>query len=173
MGGFVKRRVLWSLAAIAAAAIPAASAWAACYSPAEATAVHVRMLQSELMVAALACRESNPELGMIDKYNRFVQLHSDGLVSHSRVLQSHFQTRYGAQHRRQMDTFVTALANDASKRSMTEKFCDRAAGLFGEISALERRDLGRFSTARAAANGSPVATCTSDSGGLKRTAAGQ
>lgn len=169
MGGFVKRRILWSVAAIAAVALPAAGALAACYTPAEATAVHVRMLQSELMVAALACRESNPELGMIDKYNGFVQRHSDGLVSHSRVLQSHFQTRYGAQHKRQLDVFVTALANDASKRSMTEKFCDRAATLFGEISVLERPDLARFSNARAASNGAPVAACTSDSA-LKRTA---
>ncbi len=169
----MKRRILWPLVALAAAALPAAGVVAACYTPAEATAVHVKMLQSELMVAALACRESNPELGMIDQYNRFVHQHSDRLVSHSRVLQSHFQNRYGAQHRRQLDSFVTALANDASKRSMTERFCDRAAGLFSEISVLERRDLERFSNARAASNGAPVASCTSDSSAVAKRSAEQ
>jgi hypothetical protein len=158
----VKRRLLSSLAALAVAALPLSQAQGACYTAVEATAIHVRMLQSELMVAALACRESNPELAMIQQYNAFVNRHGDWLVSHSRILQAHFQKHYGAQHRGHMDKFVTALANDASKRSMTEKFCDGAAGLFREVINLDRRDLERVSTVRAGLSGAPVAQCTSD-----------
>ncbi len=171
MGGFVKRRILWSAAAIAAVVLPAAGAVAACYTPAEATAVHVRMLQSELMVAALACRDSNPELGMIDKYNGFVRRNSTGLVNQNRVLERHFDKHYGGgtPAKRRMDTLFTAIANDASKRSMTSNFCHGAASLFSEIATLEWSQVVTLSADRANGNGTPVATCTSD-GALRRTA---
>lgn len=150
-----------ALAAASLAAAPVAEAYAAsCYGPAESTAVHVRMLQSELMVAALSCRDSNPELGMVAQYNDFVRRLSDRLVSHSKVLQAHFQKAFGADGHRRLEAFVTALANDASKRSMTSAgYCQTAAVLFHDVSTLERRDLERFSAHRAAEVGMPVATC--------------
>lgn len=157
------RKLLLSVAALALAAVPAAQAAAACYTPAEATAIHIRMLQSELMVAALACRDSNPELGMISKYNAFIHRHSAGLVGQNRVLERHFEKHYGKQSKRRMDTLLTALANDASKRSMTGDFCRGAATLFGEISSLEWQQVVSLSADRA--NGSaPVATCTATTG---------
>ncbi len=127
------------------------------------------MLQSELMVAALACRDSNPELGMVAQYNDFVHRLSDRLVSHSKVLQAHFQKAFGADGRRRLEAFVTALANDASKRSMTSVgYCQSAATLFREVSGLERRDLERFSARRAGELGTPIATCAA---GERRQAA--
>src|SRR5689334_22340965 len=130
------RRVLTSLTALTFALAPLAEAGAAnCYGPAEATAVQVRMLQSELMVGALACRDSNPELGMIEQYNAFIRRLGDRLVSHSKVLQEHFHKQYGAASKQHMDTFVTALANDASTRSMTApNYCHGAAELFRNVS---------------------------------------
>ena len=161
----MKRRLLSTLAALAVAAAPLSQSWAACYTAVEATAAHVKMLQYELMVGALACRESNPELGMMQQYNAFVSRNSDWLVSHGRILQSHFEKNYGAQHKRQLDTLVTALANDASKRSMTDKYCDNAAGLFREVSSLDRRGLDILSNSRASLASTPITQCTSDSPG--------
>ena len=159
----MKRRFVSSLAALAVAAIPLSHSWAACYSAVETTAVHVKMLQYELMVGALACRESNPELGMMQQYNSFVSRNSDWLVSHGRILQSHFEKNYGAQHKRQLDTLVTALANDASKRSMTDRYCDSAATLFREVNNLDRRGLDLLSNTRAGLASTPITQCTSDS----------
>jgi len=158
----VNRRIVSSLAALAVAALPLSSAWSACYTTVEATAVHVKMLQYELMVGALACRDSNPELGMMQQYNSFVTRNSDWLVGHGRVLQSHFQKHYGAQHKRQLDTLVTALANDASKRSMTDRYCDSAATLFREVNNLDRRGLDVMSNTRANLSSTPITQCTSE-----------
>jgi len=161
----VTRRSLWSLAAIAAAALPAAGAVAACYTPPEVTAVHIRMLQSELMVAALACRDSNPELGMITQYNSFVKRHNPGLVGQNRVLERHFDRHYGGGNpaKRRMDALLTAIANDASKRSMTANFCNGAASLFGEIAKLEWPQVVTFSADRANGNGAALESCTATS----------
>ena len=169
LGDFVIRAVLSGLTAAAVLAAPLSNAFAAtCYTPAETTAVQVRMLQSELMVAALACRDSNPELGMVAQYNDFVRRLSDRLISHSKVLQAHFQKNFGTDGHRNLEAFVTALANDASKRSMTSGYCQSAAALFRDVSALERREFEHFSATRAAAVGMPIATCAAS-----RQAAGE
>lgn len=134
---------------------------ATCYTPAETSAVEVRMLQSELMVAALACRDSNPELGMVGEYNEFIHRLSPQLVRHSKVLQAHFRRAYGAASKTHLEAFETALANDASKRSMTSAgYCHSAAVLFHEVSALKRTDLERFSATHAKEVGLPVRACT-------------
>jgi hypothetical protein len=158
----VKRRILSSFAALAVAALPVSQAWSACYSPAETQAVQVRMLQSELMVAALACRDSNPELAMITKYNAFVNRHSTGLVSQTRVLERHFDRHFGPQGKRRMDTLLTAIANDASKRSMTSDFCGSASSLFGAISVMEWPQLLRLAGDRA--NGQVAEMCAATNG---------
>jgi hypothetical protein len=168
------RRLLLSLTALSLAVMPVAGAAAAsCYGPAEATAVQVRMLQTELMVAALACRDSNPELGMIAKYNDFIHRLGDRLITNSKVLQAHFQKAYGAASKKHLDAFVTALANDASTRSMTSvNYCQGAAELFQNVTILERRDLEHFSAERAVAVGAPVMSCageTSSAASVKST----
>ncbi len=139
----------------------AAASAASCYTASETTAVEVRMLQSELMVAALACRDSNPELGMIEQYNDFARLHSARLVRESKILQAHFRRAYGAAGINRFAAFETALANDASKRSMTSPgYCHDAAAVFREVSTLQRSDLEQFAESRAMELGLPVKACT-------------
>ncbi|MBM3539421.1 MAG: hypothetical protein FJX55_16535 [Alphaproteobacteria bacterium] len=162
VGEIVRRRIRSSLAALAVAALPLSQAWGACYTAVEATAVHVKMLQYDLMVGALACRDINPELGMMQQYNAFITRNSDWLVGHSRILQGHFQKHYGPQHKRHLDTLVTALANDASKRSMTDRFCDSAATLFREVSNLDRRGLDAVSNTRASLSSTSITQCTGE-----------
>ena len=134
-----------------------------CYTPAETAAVHVRMLQSELMVAALACRDSNPELGMIAGYNEFVHRLSPSLVRNSKLLQSHFKKTYGSAGEHRFEAFETALANAASKQSMASStYCENAATLFQQVSVLQPRDLEQFSSSRAANLGMALQACTTD-----------
>ena len=134
---------------------------AACYTPSEMTAVEVRMLQSELMVAALACRDSNPELGMVAQYNDFTHRLSDRLVRESKVLQAHFRRAYGAAGVSRFAAFETALANDASKRSMVSAgYCQQAATLFREAATVQHGNLDQFAAARAMELGLPVRACT-------------
>ena len=140
---------------------PAAQA-AACYDAAETSAVHVRMLQSELMVAALACRDSNPELRMIDQYNGFIRRFNPQLASHSKVLQAHFQKDFGKDYQRWLDGFITALANDASKHSMVGGYCEDASKLFVSVTGLPGTGLEKLSAERAHVNGTPIVSCTAD-----------
>lgn len=140
----------------------AGTAVAQCLKPKERTAVHIRVLQTELMVAALSCR-AVPGRDFTGQYNAFVKKHGEKLVSHSRVLQAYFTARYGNDSRRQLDAFITSLANDASQRSMTSPtFCDESAGLFHEALRVERRDLENWSATRVAAVPMTLGACGAD-----------
>jgi hypothetical protein len=151
---------------------PIAVQAADCYTPAETSAVEVRMLQSELMVAALACRDSNPELGMIAGYNDFVRRLSPTLVRQSKILQAHFKKIYGAAGIHRFEDFETSLANAASKHSMTSAgYCQNAAVLFRDVTTVQSRNLVQFSAERATEIGLPVTACKrSASAGLRLSA---
>jgi hypothetical protein len=143
-------------------AAPVAEAATRCATAQERTAMRVRVMQTELMVAALSCR-AVPGRDFTGQYNTFVQRHGERLVNHGRVLQSYFQTRYGEQARKKLDAFITALANDASRRSMNSvTFCDESVQLFQEVMTLERNGLETWSERRVAALPAPVESCGAD-----------
>ena len=124
--------------------------------------MHVRVMQTELMVAALSCR-AVPGRDFTGQYNKFINSHGERLVTHGQVLQSYFKARYGADSRRQLDAFVTALANDASRRSMNSAtFCDESVALFQEVSNLDRNGLESWSDRRAAPQSVPFETCRAE-----------
>jgi hypothetical protein len=111
---------------VIAAVTTAAPALAApqCPSLAEANAERVRILQTELMVAALKCR-ARTDLGLFEKYNTFVRTFTPELVEHGKALTSYFQRSYGSIYRQKMDTFITSLANTVSIASDKDpQFCD-------------------------------------------------
>lgn len=99
-----------------------------CAKPHEQTALSARALQTELMVAALSCR--NQAL-----YNAFIRKFRGELAEQGRSLQSFFQRQHGAQGRKNLNAFITQLANGASRRSYNERvaFCVRAAALFDQL----------------------------------------
>ena len=98
----------------------------------EVNAVNVRILQSEMMVAALTCN-------MRTRYNTVVVRYQGELVSHARVLKKMFRRDHGARAQSELDGFVTQLANDASIRSIRERqtFCTNATKMFTTILAGE------------------------------------
>jgi len=127
-----------------------------CAKPSEKVALDVRVLQSELMVAALSC-------GQQEAYNRFVQRHRTELSSSGRALKSYFHRRYGSSGKYKLNRFVTQLANQASERSMQQgrgRYCSFADRSFDELLGSRMHSLADFSGFDALYAQHEVKTCS-------------
>ncbi len=92
-------------------------------SPKEREAINFRLLQTELMVAALSCGRDDFK----SKYNTFVVRFRPALRHNGRALRAIFRRAYGHNGKRRLDKYVTRLANEASVRSMENaSFCETA-----------------------------------------------
>lgn len=137
-----------------------AEASARCLTPPEKTAFEVRMLQTELMVATLTCRGvGNRDFS--GQYATFVNRHRDGLKNHSTVFQGHFSRTYGGGGQTQLDRYVTSLANDYSRASMTGAgaFCEQQGALFEQAATVQPQDLKRFASERATGRSIGIPAC--------------
>ncbi len=117
---------------------------AACLQPVEKTAFDIRALQSQLMVVALTC-------GQQDDYNAFVTRHQSDLASAFRNVAGHFRRTAGAQHQRQLDQYITNLANGQSQVGIARGsfFCREQTPLFQQaIAASSPAQLAEISVAR-------------------------
>lgn len=112
-----------------------------------AEAASVRTLQSELMVAALAC-PGDLGISLTRNYNRFVRHYSPALLRSANTLRAHFQVIYGAKHAIYFDSFLTHLANLASLNSIREAaYCEDRAKLVEAVLTLNDSDLESFTIA--------------------------
>ena len=110
-----------------------------CLNGPEARAERIRIVQTELMVAALKCR-SRPELRLNETYDRFVRDFTPELIENARILSNYFRRGHGAEYEKQLDGFITGLANRISLISTRYPgFCDDAAGFGESLLAPERR----------------------------------
>jgi len=117
----VSNRVLAFLgiaAAVVGTPIVAQAAGAKCARPVERTALEMRVLQSELMVAALTCDYRAD-------YNNFVTRFQPVLSKQGDALRTYFRRVYGGAAVKSLDSFVTQMANSASKlsREQGRLFC--------------------------------------------------
>jgi hypothetical protein len=101
-----------------------------CLQPAEKAALDTRALQSQLMVAALSC-------GQHDAYNAFVTRYQKGLGSAYKVVTAHFRRVNGAHGQRELDNFITNMANAQSQEGIRQGsfFCRNVAPLFEQAMA--------------------------------------
>lgn len=137
------RKVVFA-AALGAAVLGASAAYAAgCDDKADRTAFHVRSLQTELMVAALTC-------GARDHYNDFAVKFKNVLVDSGRGLKRQFVSMYGSGAERQLNAYVTALANRLSQRSVAKRdsYCADAESTFAALDSMKATDLTAFSMTR-------------------------
>lgn len=127
---------------------------ASCQNDAERTAFHVRSLQTELMVAALTC-------GNRDDYNEFAIKFKKPLVEQGHHLKRGFRASYGAGAERELNAYVTALANRLSARSVTARdaFCKRAERTFQALASMPSLKLAAFSVARPAGDVDVPSSC--------------
>ena len=132
------------LAGVAAMLLAPTIASAACLQPAEKTAFDIRALQSQLMVAALAC-------GQQDDYNAFMRKFPNDLAAAFRGVAGHFRRTGGSQHQRQLDQYITNLANGQSQLSIARGsfFCREQAPLFqAAMAASNSTELAQVSVTR-------------------------
>ncbi|HLF58090.1 MAG TPA: hypothetical protein VI732_00505 [Alphaproteobacteria bacterium] len=153
-----KCRRLAQVALIATAAQLVASniaVAATCASPAEKAALDARVLQSELMVAALTCGENA-------RYNAFVQKFEPELVGFGKALRSYFARAYGKAGENELNQFVTRLANGATIRRTQftmPQYCASAVNLFNSVLSVELSGLRDFAGQAPFASDSGIESC--------------
>jgi hypothetical protein len=112
---------------------------ATCEPVADRAAIETRIYQTDLMVAALSCGEH-------ERYNSFVQRYQDPLVANGKNLQDFFHRTYAGNAKKELNAYVTQLANDASKRSIANIriFCQDTSQQFTSILAAEPAEFRNF-----------------------------
>jgi hypothetical protein len=149
-----RRLRLAGAAALAAALLGSQAAEAVCARAAELSGLQARVLQTELMVAALSCGEAT-------RYNAFVNRFRGELVVESKRMQRYFSRVHGGRAGKELNAFVTELANNSSQRSLTEaaSFCPQAAALLDDVLKIEPRQLGSFAAEQSFADAHGVDSC--------------
>jgi hypothetical protein len=105
------------------------SAQAECAKSREYQALSMRALQSELMVAAIACKQKAA-------YNSYVERFSPVLKTQGAQLQNYFARAYPQKATFQMNQFVTQMANQASRVSLDTEYhayCKQSEELFAAV----------------------------------------
>lgn len=113
-----------------------------CAAPDDEVALRVRVLQTELMVAALSCQQHDP-------YNAFVTRFQPVLAVHGKALKAYFKRVHGGGSTAVLDDFVTRLANEASLRGMRNlrTFCEESKNLFQSVLTIDATGLEAFVSA--------------------------
>lgn len=147
-----------ALAAMLALPVGALAQNKRCLSDDERASMHVRLLQTELMVGAISCRNETPEV--MDKYNAFVRTHSDRLKAESQTLQNYFIDAYGRGANSQFDKFTTAIANETSTRSMNDpNFCRKSVTLAEQAEKVQRGQICTYAQNWATAQNRKYTAC--------------
>jgi hypothetical protein len=131
-------------------------AWAEiCVEAADQEALRMRMLQTDLMVAALSCKQH-------DLYNAFVERFKPQLGEQGRSLKAFFKRAYKSNATAELDDFVTRLANESSLRGMRNlrTFCADSEALFGALAVVEAAEIGTFLAVWPDADRHGFAACT-------------
>lgn len=117
------------------------SAQAACSKSQDAKTMAVRELQSHLMVAGLSCGQSS-------EYNQFVNRFSGDLKQNGSSLTSYFSRQYGGGGKNQLNSYITRLANDASRASMGDRqgFCQEANTVFQALQGTSPGQLASYAS---------------------------
>jgi len=103
-------------------------------------AMQTRLLQTELMVAALQCRNI-PGNDFSTKYNSFVMQFGSPLTQNANVLKNHFKSQT------QLDRYMTRIANDAGQRGAKPGYCQQMQPMFDQVLALKgASELNKFSS---------------------------
>jgi hypothetical protein len=136
-----------------------------CASPTLEPALHARMLQTELMVAALYCGSSS-------QYNAFVQRYGAQLVVSGSLIKEAFEQEHGKGYKRPWDTWLTKLANNASLRSMESiaAYCGETNLIFETLNGPGVDDVREYAGLRPFADKHGLKSCPRDTQTAQRNA---
>ncbi len=128
---------------------------APCAAPVDLPPIQVRMLQTELMVAALTCNQRTD-------YNSFVNRFQPQLSAQGKYLQSFFRQKYGSGSAKALNGFVTRIANESSRRGMVERgqFCRNAESIHGAAKKIDQAGLPAFAQTLQFASLHGISPCT-------------
>ena len=127
-----------------------------CVNLTEAASLNVRLLQTELMVAALSCQQKQG-------YNTFVRQFKSTLIDHGRTLRAVFSRHYGNAAEKHINAFITRIANETSLRSsQTEDYCAQSAAFFKDVLRVVPANLPIFASAQSFSGKYSTAICTAD-----------
>lgn len=157
MGDGMRRRIArWAAIGAGLLALMANSAQSAyaCAKATDAAALRTRMLQTELMVAALSCNQK-------EDYNTFVTHYRPQLKQNGTALKRYFDRSYGRRSAQELNTFTTRLANEASKRSLSDigKFCTDAKAVFAALRTMPTVQFTAFVAERPTADAHGMDVC--------------
>ena len=141
--------------AAALALIPGMASAQSCMPAAEKASFDVRALQSQLMVVAITCE-------MQDDYNRFVTKFQPQLATAYRGVTAHFRRTGGRNGQRDLDQYITGLANGQSQVGIAQGqyFCGNQRAVFQQaLASNSADDLARLSVQREIPNIISTAPC--------------
>ena len=116
------------------------NAFANCAKDKEIEALDFRAIQSSMMVAALSCDMQN-------EYNQFMDKYKKKISQGSSAIKSYFKRIYGESSDRRLNTFMTRIANNATKESMTgapDDYCNETGAAFKELLNSKTNNLADF-----------------------------
>ncbi|MDA0780942.1 MAG: hypothetical protein PQ612_01580 [Rickettsiales bacterium] len=116
--------------------------YANCANNNEIEALDFKAIQSSMMVAALSCEKQK-------EYNKFMNKYNDKLSKGGNVIKSYFKRIYGDAYESKLSSFVTKIANIATKESMTgapDDYCNDTEQAFKELLSIEDNNLARFTS---------------------------
>lgn len=149
------RSLLLNAAAVVAVGLTASSALAqSCANAREKAAFDLRALQTHLMVGALSC-------GMHDRYNAFVTRFQSDLAGAHRNLTGYFNRVHGRSAQRDLNQYITALANAQSQEGIRlgSHFCGKIGPLFDQVMSGGNAELATLSAAASLPQAYPVRPC--------------
>lgn len=130
---------------------------ASCVDRQDKAAFHVRALQTDLMVAALTC-DARPH------YNSFARKFQNALVDHGVALKRLYRDLHGPNAEKALNTYITALANRASERSISKRdhYCEKTMRTFSALKNMKPQELASFSMKRPVGDVDVPSTCRPD-----------
>lgn len=149
------RSLLLNAAAVVAVGLASSSALAqSCANAREKAAFDLRALQTHLMVGALSC-------GMHDRYNAFVTRFQSDLAGAHRNLTGYFNRVHGRSAQRDLNQYITALANAQSQEGIRlgSHFCGRIGPMFDQVMGGGPAELATMSAAVSLPQAYPVRPC--------------
>lgn len=141
----------------------------ACFTPDEAKAAHLRILQQEFNVAALNCRTVDPnDPTFSGRYNDFVGKFGVKLQENAQALRQHFSRAGG-----NFDVWMTLVANDAGQRVITDtSYCQQAWDNLDKALTMESPELEAFAVT-AGVNHANVPACAQAAPKVQKAKAGK
>lgn len=127
-----------------------ASAFAKCYSNAEAEAEQGIRIHSELMVIGLNCQHMTPrgQQNFYSQYRAFTQRHADLFSGYESTLVNYYNKNGGSAERKIHD-LKTSFANNVSTQVATTRpdvFCSRNVQRLRDVSRMSRNELQQWAS---------------------------